>query len=75
MKKFNVFYFMGGEEKQITIEGMNLFDLHLRLEDILHQKELESVYKVEEVFMHDDEKYEDEFVDDEVLNSFVGAPN
>ena len=75
MKSYNVFYFMGGEEKQITIEGMNLFDLHLRLEDILHQKEIESVYKVEEVFMHDDEKYEDEFVDDEVLNSFVGAPN
>ena len=30
------------------------------------------------VFQHQggwDEKYEDEFVDDEVLNSFVGAPN
>ena len=75
MKKFNVFYFMGGEEEQITIEGMNLFDLHLILEGVLHQKEIESVYKVEEVFMHDDEKYENEFVDDEVLNSFVGAPN
>jgi hypothetical protein len=75
MKKFNVFYFMGGEEEQITIEGMNLFDLHLILEGVLHQKEIESVYKVEEVFIHDDEKYEDEFVDDKVLNSFVGAPN
>lgn len=75
MKSYNVFYFMGGKEEQITIKGMNLFNLHLTLEKILYQKELESVYKVEEVFMHDDEKYENEFVEDEVLNSFVGAPN
>ena len=75
MKSYNVFYFMGGEEAQITIEGMNLFDLHLRLEDILYQKELESVYKVEEVYTHDDEKYADVILEDETLNKFVGAPN
>ena len=75
MKSYNVFYFMGGEEAQITIEGMNLFDLHLVLEKILYQKELESVYKVEEVYTHDDEKYANDVVDDEILNGFVGAPN
>jgi hypothetical protein len=75
MKSYNVFYFMGSEEATVNIEGLNMFDLQSTLEKILHQKEIESVYKVEEVFIHDDEKYENEFVNDEVLNSFVGAPN
>ena len=75
MKSYNVFYFMGGEEAQINVEGDNLFDLHLILEKILYQKELESVYKVEEVYTHDDEKYANDVVADEILNGFVGAPN
>lgn len=75
MKSYNVFYFMAGEEATVNIEGVNMFDLQSTLEKILHQKELESVYRIEEVYTHDDEKYANDVVDDEILNGFVGAPN
>jgi len=75
MKKFDVFYFMAGEETTVNIEGVNMFDLQSTLEKILHPMELESVYKIEEIYTHDDEKYDGEVVDDEILNGFVGAPN
>ena len=75
MKNYDVFYFMGDEKAQIRIEGKNLFDLHMALEKILYQSELDSVYKVEEIYAHDDERFANDTVDEVILNSFVGAPN
>ena len=75
MKNYDVFYFIGDEKAQMRIEGKNLFDLHTVLEKILYQSELDSVYRVEEVYKHNDEQYANDTVDEVILNSFVGAPS
>lgn len=75
MKKFEVFYFAGKNEETLIIEAYNFAQVYTSLEQILYQNELKSVYRIEEIYSHDDEKYADEVVDDEILNSYVGAPN
>jgi hypothetical protein len=75
MKRFEVFYFVGGEEETLIIEANYFGQLYPELEKILYQSELRSIYRIEEIFSHDDEKYADDVVDEEILNGFVGAPN
>ena len=75
MKKFEVFYFKGNNEETIIIEAYSFAQVYTSLEQVLYQNELKSVYRIEEIYSHDDEKYADEVVDDEILNSYVGAPN
>lgn len=75
MKKFEVFYFAGKNEETLIIEAYSFAQVYTSLEQILYQNELKSVYRIEEIYSHDDEKYADEVVDDEILNSYVGAPN
>lgn len=75
MKKFEVFYFAGKNEETLIIEAYNFAQVYTSLEQILYQNELKSVYRIEEIYSHDDEKFADEVVDDEILNSYVGAPN
>ena len=75
MKKFEVFYFKGNNEETITIEAYSFAQVYTSLEQVLYQNELKSIYRIEEIYTHDDEKFADEVVDDEILNSYVGAPN
>ena len=75
MRKFEVFYFVGKNEETLIIEAYSFAQVYTSLEQVLYQNELKSIYRIEEIYTHDDEKFADEVVDDEILNSYVGAPN
>ena len=75
MKRFEVSYFVNGCEDTIFLEVDHFGQVFPSLEKILYQSELRSIYRIEEIYSHDDEKYADDVVDEEILNGFVGAPN